>query len=64
MSLKNGSNNLYFHSYTMDERQKPFSYMTSLSRRGPVNPSILTFGNINLTETIKNLIVSWKFSQK
>ena len=43
MSLKNGSNNLYFHSYTIDERQKPFSYLTSLFRRGPVNPSILTY---------------------
>ena len=38
--------------------------LTSLSRRGPVNPSTPTFANINLTETMTNLIVPWKFSQK
>ena len=37
---------------------------TSLSCRGPVNPSTPTFGYINLTESITNLIAVWKFNQK
>ena len=43
---------------------KFFAYLMSLSRRGPVNQSTPTFGNINLTETATNLFVAWKFSQK
>ena len=35
-----------------DEGQKSFSCLKSLSRRGPVNPSTPTFGNINLTEAM------------
>ena len=31
-----------------------------LSRRGPENPSTPNFGNVNLTETMTNLIVAWK----
>ena len=58
MSLKYGCNNLYLQHYTFDERQKSFSYLTLLSRRGPVNLSTPTFRNINLTETIANLIVA------
>ena len=64
MSLKNGCNNLYYHPYTFDERYKSISYLTSLSRHSPVNPSSSTFGNINLTEAMTNLIVVWKFNQK
>ena len=37
---------------------------TSLFRRGQVNPSTPTFGNINLTEKITNLNVNTKFSQQ
>ena len=33
-----------------------FSYLTSFSRPGHVNPSTPTFGNINLTETIYLLL--------
>ena len=29
-----------------------------------LNPSSPTFGNINITETMTNSIVTWKFSQK
>ena len=29
---------------------------------GPVNPSSSTFGNINLSEVMTNLIVVWKFN--
>ena len=36
----------------------------SLSHRGLVNPSTPTFNKTNLTETITNLIVVWKFNQK
>ena len=64
MSLKNGCNNLYFHPYNIHKRYKLFSYPMSLFRRGPVNPSTPTFGNINLTETITNLIVALTFNQK
>ena len=35
---------------------KSFSYLTSLILCGPVNPSTPNFGNINLTETMTNLI--------
>ena len=51
-SLKKGCNNLYFHLHNFYERHKPLSFLTSLSRRGPVNPSTQTFGNINLTEAM------------
>ena len=39
------------------------SYLTSLSHPGPVNPSTPTFPNINLTETITNLISVWELNQ-
>ena len=61
-SLKIGCNNLYIHTYTFDGRWESFSYLTSLSRRGPVNPSTPIFLNINLRETITNLIAAWKFN--
>ena len=35
-------------------------YLASLSRCSPVNLSTPTFGNINLTETVTNLLVVWK----
>ena len=63
-SLKNDCSNLYFYLYNFNKSYKFFAYLTSLSRRGPVNQSTSTFGNINLTETATNLIVAWKFSQK
>ena len=63
MSLTYGYKNLYFHPYTFDERKKSFSYLTSLSRRGTVNPSTSTFGNINITETMTKLIAALKFNQ-
>ena len=43
---------------------KSNSYLMSISRRGPVNLSFPTFGNINLTKTITNLLVAWKYNQK
>ena len=55
---------LYLHSKTYDMDLKWNLYVTSLSRRGTVNPSTQTFGNINLTETMTNLIVAGKFNQK
>ena len=39
-------------------------YLTSFACRGPVNLSTPTFGNINLTERMTNLIVAWKFNKK
>ena len=41
-----------------------FSYPTSFSRRDQVNPSTPTFGKINMTETITNVVVVWKFNKK
>ena len=61
-SLKNGYNKLYFLLYTFDMNYKPFYCLTSLSLRGPLNPSIPTFSNNNLTEAMRNLTVAWKFS--
>ena len=42
---------------------KPNSYLMSISRRGPVNPSTPTFPNINLTKPIKNLLVILKITE-
>ena len=36
----------------------------SISCLGQVNSSTPTFGNINLRETMANLMVAWKFNQK
>ena len=55
--------NLYLHFETYNMGLKWSLYLTSLSRCDPVNPSTTTFGNINLTETMTNLIVAWKFNQ-
>ena len=43
---------------------KSFPYLTLLSRHGPVNLSTPTFGNINLTEAMADLILAWKFNEK
>ena len=55
---------LYLYSKTYNMSLKLNLYLTSLSHHGPVNASTPTFGNINLIERIKKLIVSWKSSQK
>ena len=43
---------------------KSFSYLTSLSHRGPVYTSTITFGNIYLTERTANILVACKFNEK
>ena len=63
-SLKNGCKDLYFHPYTFAMINKSFSFLTLLSCRDSVNPSILTFGSISLTEKATNLLVAWKNNQK
>ena len=63
-SLKRGCSDLYFQSNSFDMICKSFPYLTSLFSRGPVNPSTLTFGSINLTEIMTNLLVAWKINQK
>ena len=55
---------LYLHSKTYNMVLKRNLYLTSLSRRVPVNLSTPTFPNINLTETITTLIFAWKFNQR
>ena len=47
-----------FHPLIRDKNL--FFYLMLLSRRGPENPSTPNFGNVNLTETMTNLIVAWK----
>ena len=54
MSPKYGCNNLYYHPFNLSKGQRLFSYLTSFSRRGPVNTSTPSFTNINLTKTITN----------
>ena len=49
MSPRNGWNNLYHHPFSLSKGQKLLFYLTSLSLRGPVNPSTVNFPNINLT---------------
>ena len=61
-SLKKGCNDLYFHPFNFNLSSKTFSYLTSFSCRGWVNPSTPTFGNIDLTEIIIDLHVAWKFN--
>ena len=61
-SLKNDCSNIYLHPYTFEMSYKSFSYPTLLSRHGPVNLSTPTFGNINLTEAMSNLLFAWKFN--
>ena len=51
--------NLYLHSKTHNMGLKWSLYLTPFSRCGTVNPSIPTFGNINLTEAMTNLIAAW-----
>ena len=43
---------------------KPNSYLMSISRRGPVNPSIPNFDNINLAETTTNVVVDLKIQSE
>ena len=51
-SLKIGCNNLCFCHYAFNMVYKSFPQLTSLSRRGSVNPSTSTFGITNLTEAM------------
>ena len=64
MSSKYSWTNLYHHSFSLSKGQKLFSNLTSLSRRGPVNPSTNNFPNINLTRTITNLPVVSNVTKK
>ena len=52
------------HPYTFHIIYKSISYLMSLSRRGPVKQSNPTFYNINMTKTIRYLVVARKFNQK
>ena len=59
-SQTNGCNNLYFLWWEIQ-----ITFLSDFTFRcGPVKPSTPTFRNTNLTETIRNLIVTWKLSQK
>ena len=57
MSPQYGCNNFYYHPFRLSKGQNLFSYLTSISLRGPVNPGTPNFHNINLTRTITNLTV-------
>ena len=43
---------------------KPNSYLSSVFRRGSVNPANLTVPNINLTKAMTNLLAVWKMTEK
>ena len=62
--VKNGFKNLYFHPKHFKSPFKSNSYLISVSHPGPVNPSTPTFPNINLTKTMRNLLVAGKITEK
>ena len=53
MSLKHGYNNLYLYNKLFKTTMKPNSHLTSISCRGLVNPSTLTFSNVNLKKQLE-----------
>ena len=56
-SLKKGCNYLYFHSFTFNMSYKLFSFLMVLHCCVHINSPTPTFGNINLTEKVIDLIV-------
>ena len=62
--IKNDCNNLYLHPKLLKITLKLNSYLASIFRRGPVNPSTPSFPNINLTKTMTNLLIVWKMTEK
>ena len=63
-SIKNGCKNLYLNPKLLQTTFKLNSYLMSISRCGPVTPSIPFFPSINLTKTIKNFFVVLKITEK
>ena len=63
-SVSNGWNNLYLHPKPFKSMFKPNSYLMSIRCPGLVNPSVPTFLNINLTKTIRNLLLASKITKK
>ena len=58
-SIKNGCKNLYLHPKSFKITLKPNSYLMSVWRPGPVNPSTHTFCYIDVAQTM-----AYWFSQK
>ena len=54
-------NDLNFYSFIFNMSYRSFSFLMALF---PVNLSTPTFGNMNLTKTVADLTVNWKFNQK
>ena len=54
-------NDLNFYSFTFNMSYRSFSFLMALF---PVNLSTPFFGNLNLTKTVADLTVNWKFNQK
>ena len=54
-------NDLSFYSFTFNMSYRSFSFLMALF---PVNLSTPFFGNLNLTKTVADLTVNWKFNQK
>ena len=63
-SIRNGCNNLYLNKKLFKSTLKPNSYLTSILCQGLVNPSILTFSNINLKKIVRNLCVVSNVTEK
>ena len=57
-------NDLNLYSFTFNVSCRSFSFLMALFSRGRVNLSTPTFGNMNLTKTVADLTVNWKFIQK
>ena len=55
-------NNLYFLPEAFQRSWK--SNLMAISRRSLLNLSTANLGSINLTETMVNLLVAWKFNKK
>ena len=57
-------NDLNFYSFTFNMSYRSFYFLMALFSRGRVNLSTPTFRNMNLTKTVADLTVNWKFNQK
>ena len=62
--ITNECNDCYLYTKFVKVTLKPNSYLMSIFRRGPVNPSALTCPNTSLTRIMANVLVLWKSLKK
>ena len=63
-SVSNGYKNLYLNPKPFEITFHSNSHLMSIFSGGQANPSTVTFSNISLTKTIKNLLVVSKITKK